>query len=68
MRHPGIRPVRAFLWRARSAQSTVEYVLYTTVIGIALWAAAQYFVPDFSAGLEAMQTDIDGYVSDGVVE
>ena len=68
MRHPGISPVRALLRRVRTGQSTVEYMLVISVIVIGLIAAVTFLDPKLAEGLEGMQGDVQGWVSDGVVE
>lgn len=55
--------------RARQGQSTVEYVLFISVITIiTVWIAGDAFWPPFADGLEAMQGSMGDMVSDGVVE
>ncbi|MCB9761895.1 MAG: hypothetical protein H6739_18850 [Alphaproteobacteria bacterium] len=53
--------------QSRAGQSTVEYVLVLSVLVVAMWAAAQLFVPDYAAGLGAMQADLSRTTRDGVV-
>ncbi len=53
--------------RHRLGQSTVEYMLVISVIAIAAYAAAQYFVPGYAAGFKVMQQKTAQMTSDGVV-
>ncbi len=53
--------------RPRLGQSTVEYMLVISVIAIAAYAAAQYFVPAYADGFKAMQEKTAQMSSDGVV-
>jgi len=53
--------------RPRAAQSTVEYMLLTSVLVIALWAVSQTLVPGLQSGLQTMSTDVQGMSSDGYV-
>ncbi len=55
--------------RTRQAQSTVEYVLFLSVITImTVWIAGDAFWPKFADGLDAMQSSMKEMVGDGVVE
>ena len=55
--------------RSRQAQSTVEYVLFLSVITIAtVWIAGDTFWPAFADGLDAMQGSMNDMVGDGVVD
>ncbi|MCB9741235.1 MAG: hypothetical protein H6741_16760 [Alphaproteobacteria bacterium] len=58
------RPARL---RLEAGQTTVEYMLVLSVLVIAMWAAAQLFVPSFQAGLRAMQDDVADDTREGVV-
>lgn len=58
-----LRPARA----RGQGQSTVEYMLVISVIAIAAYAAAQYFVPGYTQGFQAMQQKTAQMTSDGVV-
>jgi len=62
-----MRPKLAFTWCSRAAQSTVEYMLLTSVLVIALWVASQTLVPGLQSGLQSMSTDVQGMSEDGYV-
>ena len=54
--------------RFARGQSTVEYALVISVIAIAMYATAQYFVEDFRNGFNSMQQNTSEITSAGVVE
>jgi hypothetical protein len=53
--------------RRRRGQSTVEYLLVVSVLVVAMWAAAQTFVPSWRSGLRTAAGDIQDMASDGYV-
>ena len=54
--------------RWRKGQNTVEYMLFISVIAIAMVIAANTFAEaGYMDGLEAFQDHINSYVEDGVV-
>ncbi len=56
-------------FRLRRGQSTVEYVLVTSVIIIAVvWIAGDAFGTRFADGLQSMQDSLEDMTSDGVVD
>jgi hypothetical protein len=58
-----------FLRRQRRGQSTVEYILFISVIVIAIaWIAGDGFWPAYSQGLQSMQDSLEDMTSDGVVD
>lgn len=52
----------------RRGQSTVEYMLFLSVILLAIVVAANSILPSFGSGLNGMQDNIDTVVGDGVVD
>jgi len=65
MRNTSMKSLRL---RFSRGQSTVEYALVISVIAIAMYATAQYFVSGFQSGFEAMQQNTSEITSAGVVE
>ncbi len=50
-----------------SGQSTVEYMLLISVIVIAIVAAAYVFIDPFKEGVQALATDVQEALTNGVI-
>lgn len=58
-----------FTRRQRQGQSTVEYILFISVIVIAVvWLVGDGFWPAYSDGLQGMQDSLESMTEDGVVD